>query len=162
MAELPLTDAEADALSGATDAELDLTYPTIGQSPYHTTLYRLLERLASLARTTAALRVYRDGALTFGVRPGRAGGAAAIYAYAGAAAQPLTDNATNSIYLTVSGGQLQLAVSTGGLPDPAATPHVPLATIDTGTASIAGVSGAYAAADITDLRAAAMLRVVGA
>ncbi len=162
MAELPLTDAEADALGGTTDDALDLTYPTIGQSPYHTTLYRLIERLATLARLPNALRVYRDGTLTFGVRPGRACGAAAMYSYAGAAEQALTDDATNSIYLVINGGDLELTVSTSGLPDPAVTPHVPLATIDTGTASIGGVSGTYSAADITDLRAAAMLRVVGA
>ncbi|MFW6145742.1 MAG: hypothetical protein ACOC7R_00245 [Planctomycetota bacterium] len=162
MAELPLTDTDADALGGTTDAELDLTYPSIGQSPYHTTLYRLLGRLATLVKTPGALRVYRDGTLTFGVRPGRASGGSVTYEYAGATEQALTDDATNSIYLVINGTDLELTVNTSGLPDPAVTPHVPLATIDTGTASIEGVSGTYSADDITDLRASAMLRVVGA
>ena len=162
MAETPLTDAQANALSGATDGDTDIAFPTIGESPYHTTLYRLLHRVLTLAKSVNALRVYKDGDLTFAVRPGNASGGSVIYACAGAAAQALTDDATNYVYLVINGANLDLTVNTTGLPDPATTPHLPLATIDTGTASIGGVSGTYDGADITDLRGRAIFRVVGA
>lgn len=162
MAETALTDAQANALSGATDSVTDATYPTIGESPYHTTLYRLLHRMLTIAASVNELRVYRDGALTFGVRSGNASGGSVAYAYAGAAAQALTDDDTNYIYLVINGANLDLTVNTTGLPNPATTAHLPLATIDTGTASIGGVSGTYDAADITDLRGQAIFRVVGA
>jgi len=162
MTEIALTDEQANALSGTTDAQTDIVFPTIGESPYHTTLYRLLSRVLTLAKSVNALRVYADGDLTFGVRPGNASGGSATYTCAGATSQALTDDSTNCIYLVINGANLDLTVNTTGLPDPATTPHLPLATIDTGTASIGGVSGSYAAADITDLRGRAIFRVVGA
>jgi len=162
MAETALTDAAANALSGATDNDTDITYPTIGESPYHTTLYRLLHRVLTIAKSVNALRVYKDGDLTFGVRAGDASGGSVAYAYAGATGQSLTDDTTNYIYLVINGANLQLTVNTTGLPDPATTAHLPLATIDTGAASAGGVSGTYDAVDITDFRGQAIFRVVGA
>ncbi len=161
MAETPLTDAQADALSGSTDADVDLTYPGIGESPYHTTMYRLLHRMLTLEKVINELRPYKDGDLTFGVRPGAASASSTVCSYAGATGQALTDNATHYVYLTVSGATLVLAVNTTGLPNPATTPHVPLASIATGTASSGGVSGAYDAADLVDLRARSLFGVVG-
>ena len=160
MSEIILDAAAADALGGATDAELDFTYPAIGETPYHTTLYRLLQRLASAVKAANQLRVYKDGELSFGVRPGRASRGAAQYPYAGCAGRPLADNQTSCVYLTIGAGVLELQVA-DEFPDAAVVPHLPLATLDTGTASLAGVSGRYDHEDITDLRGAAMMRVIG-
>ena len=52
--------------------------------------------------------------------------------------QALTDDTTNYIWLQVDSGALTLQVNTSAFPDPSVTPHIPLATIATGTASVAG------------------------
>ena len=127
MAETDLTTEQADALSGTTDSETDLKYPTIGESTYYTTMYRLLHRLLTLAKPAGnSLRVYKDGALTFGVRPGRYMDGNTARDYTGATAQALTNDQTNYIYLTADG---TLTVNTTGFPNPSTTPHIPLATI---------------------------------
>ena len=70
MAESALSAATADALSGTTDSDSDLVYPTIGDSTYYTEFYRLVQRLLQITRGMNDLRVYKDGALTYGVRSG--------------------------------------------------------------------------------------------
>lgn len=149
MSETPLTADQANALSGATDSGSDFVFPTIGESPYYTTLFRCLDRLLVIGRTPGnALRVFQDGGLTFGVRPGLFWDGFQTRSYGGAATQALTNNATNTIYLLADG---TLTISTVGFPT---QPHVPLATIVTS-------GGAYEAADITDYRGAAFTRLAG-
>ncbi len=152
MAETPLTAAQADALSGVADSDLDFTYLMIGESPYYTGAYRCWEKLVRIAKAVNALRVHKDGDLTFGARAGRYMNGRAEVAYAGAAAEGLTNNATNYIYLTASGA---LTVNTTGFPDADATPHVPLASIVT-------AAGVYDHDDITDYRGRALFQVVRA
>ncbi len=152
MSETPLTTAEADALSGVTDGDLDFTYLTIGESPYYTSAYRCWEKLVRVVKAINALRVYQDGDLTFGVRPGRYTDGQAARDYAGACGQALTNNDTNYIYLTAEG---TLTVNTSGFPDAGSTPHLPLATIET-------AGGSYGREDITDYRGRAMLHAVTA
>jgi len=149
MSEIPLTAEQANALSGTTDSGSDFVFPTIGESPYYTTVFRCLNRLLTIGRTPGnALRVFQDASLTFGVRAGRFWDGFQTRSYAGAAAQALTNNATNYIYLLADG---TLTVSTVGFP---AQPHVPLATIVTS-------GGSYSATDITDCRGAAFIRPAG-
>ena len=103
-----------------------------------------------MLKCTNALRVYKDGDLTFGVRAGTFANGDTMVDYAGATAQALTNNATNTVYLTAAGA---LTVNTTGFPDPSATPHVPLATIVT-------AAGTYDVDDITDFRSRAMFQVL--
>jgi len=149
MSETPLTASAANGLSGTTDSETDFVYPTIGESPYYTTMFRSLARLLTLTRGPGnALRVYKDGDLTFGVRAGRFMDGATARDYAGAAAQALTNNATNYIYLTAAG---TLSVNTSGFPPAGTTPHVPLAAIVTS-------GGTYDHDDTTDYRGRAVFQ----
>jgi len=152
MSETDLTSAVADALSGTTDPGTDLTYPAIGESTYYTTMYRLIHRLLAMAGTPGnELRAYKDGEMTFGVRPGRLALGTTMVAYAGCTGEGLTNNATNYVYLTVAdllAGD-SVTVSTAGFPTDG-TLHVPLATIVTS-------AGAFDHADITDHRGRAVL-----
>ena len=147
MPETYPTDAALASLSGTTDAEQDVPYVPIGESPYHASFYRMQYRLLDVARRAGDLRVYKDGDLTFGVRPGRLLDGDAPVDYPGSEGNNLTNNQVNAVYLDAAGG---LHVSTGGFPDPSDVPHVPLATIAT-------AAGAYGHADITDYRGRAML-----
>ena len=142
MAELYPSDAELSALGGTTDGEQEVLFIPTGESPYYISFYRMLYRLLDVSRRAGDLRVYKDGDLTFGVRAGRFMDGATTRDYAGSTANALTNNQTNYIYLTTAA---TLTVNTTGFPDPAATPHIPLATILT-------AAGNYAHDDITDYR----------
>jgi hypothetical protein len=129
--------------------EQEVLYIPMGQSPYHTSFYKMLHRLLNVARRAGDLRVYKDGDLTFGVRPGRVFDGDTLVEFAGAAGQALTNNAANSIYLTAGGS---LVVSTDGFPVPSVTPHIRLASIETD-------AGTYTYADITDCRGTGLMTV---
>jgi len=158
MTELYPSDSDLNALSGTSDSGQGVLYVSTGESPYYTNFYKMLYRLLDVARRAGDLRVYKDGDLTFGVRAGMYLNADAAVSYAGAAAQALTDDATNYLYLTADG---TLTKNTTGFPVPSVTPHIRLATIATGSASGAGVSGEYAYTDITDKRKPGFLSVSG-
>jgi len=114
-------------------------------------MYRLIHRLLTLAKPPGnSLRVYKDGELTFGVRPGRYMDGDATRDYIGATAQALTNDQTNYIYLTADG---TLVVNTTGFPEPSTTPHIPLATIVT-------AGGSYSHDDITDYRSRSLLSIL--
>ena len=70
MTELYPTDSNLNNLSGTTDPEQEVAYPTIFESPYYTTFYKMLYRFLNVARRAGDLRIYKDGDLTFGVRGG--------------------------------------------------------------------------------------------
>ena len=149
MSETALTDSQANALAGTTDPDLDVTYCDIGEAQYYTTdLKKEAIVLRVLKSLPQALRVFKDGDLTFGVRAGEFLDGATLREYAGADAQSLTDDATNYVYLTAAG---VLTKNTTGFPT---TPHVPLATLVT-------ASGGYAHDDITDCRSRSAFQVVG-
>jgi hypothetical protein len=158
MSEIQLTDAEANALHGTTDGETDFKYHCPGDASYFTEGQRQRHRLLTLAKAISnSLRVYRDGALSFGVRPGFAGDGGATYAYEGSAGNALTDDATNYIYLTASdlAAGNTVTVNTTGFPLQSQTPHIPLAEIVT-------AAGGYGCDGITDLRSASALALQSA
>ncbi|MFP4354068.1 MAG: hypothetical protein ACLFUJ_03005 [Phycisphaerae bacterium] len=153
MSELSPADATLNALSGTVDPETALAFPAIGESPYYTSFYRLIEQINRLLAPINALRVYKDGAMTFGVRGGTLSDGDSLVEYAGAQSQVLSDDAVNSVYLTVNAGVATLGVSSSGWPTPSTTPHWPLAIIRTGSESAAGLSGSYEHVDLLDCRA---------
>ena len=95
------------------------------------------------------LRVFKDGDLTYGVRAGLFAFGDLVVSYAGADAQGLANDDTNYIYLESDGTRVD---NTTGFPVPSVTPHIPLATIATGTASVAAVTSKYDQIDIVDYR----------
>ncbi|MFB3893214.1 MAG: hypothetical protein ACE15C_14455 [Phycisphaerae bacterium] len=131
---------------------------TLGDTPWHCDAKRDWWVATAIHAICDNCRVWKDGAgaLKFGVSPGRFRSGSGVVAFAGAAAQNLTDNAVNYIYLLDDG---TLVVNTTGWP--VNTRYVPLATIAVGTASSGGVSGAYDFADMTDMRGAAMMAAIG-
>jgi hypothetical protein len=155
MAESVISNTTADALAGQTSSSFGFTYPNVGES-YATTGLRRFWTIFNLLELSNNLRVYKDGDLTFGVRAGKFLNGDSQVSYAGAAAQALTDDDDNYIYLTAAG---TLTVNTTGFPDPSTTPHIRLATIATGSESAAAVSGEYDFADMVDYRSTGLFRV---
>ncbi len=154
MAEQYPSDTTLNTLSGSSDDEQEVLFLTIAESPYYTSFYKMLYRLLDVARRAGDLRVFKDGDLTFGVRAGLFMNGPAPVSFAETTGESLDDDDTTYIYLTAAG---TLTTNTTGFPDPSTTPHVPLATIATGTDSAAGVSGEYNHEDITDYRGRAIM-----
>ncbi|HNX26592.1 MAG TPA: hypothetical protein PKK48_04220 [Phycisphaerae bacterium] len=148
MSELYPSDAIINALSGTKDSGQEVQYPAIYETPYYTTFYKMIYRLLNVARRAGDFRIYKDGDLTFGVRAGKVSLGNSRFDFSGAAQQVLTDNATNSIYLTVDG---VVHISTSGFPSVSTTAFIPLAIIST-------ANGSYDFEDITDLRALSMFQ----
>ncbi len=159
MAEQFPTTSECAALSGTTQAPGVRVPVTAGGQTFHAQINELWWRLAKGLAAGTACEVYKDDSdpLDFGVRAGTYMNGTAEVNYAGAAAQALVDDATNYIYLTAAGA---LTVNQTGFPDEGTTPHIPLATIKTGSASVATTSGLYDFVDMTDMRSRAMLHVL--
>ena len=142
MAELYPSDADLAARSGSSDSRQEVLFPAIGESPYYLSFYKMLYRLLDVAELAGQLRVYQDGPLSFGVRPGGFADGSSVVQFAGATGQALTDNSANSICLLADG---TLHVSVSGFPDPSLQGHLPLAVITT-------ASGSYGHGDIVDCR----------
>jgi len=152
MTELYRSDAELTALS-ATIGGGGAVFPTKDADPHYTLLAKYWSRVADALVPLTGLEVFKDGDLTFGVRSGHYLNGDTAVNYAGAAAQALTNNATNYIYLTAAG---TLTVNTSAFPTPSVTPHIPLATIVTS-------GGLYSIddGDIVDYRGRSIFRVCG-
>ena len=164
MAETALTAAVANALASTTDSDTGAIYPAIAESTYYTTMYRMLHKLQLIEKLVNEFRVFKDGDLTYGIKAGKASYGTNVYSYAGASAQALADDTTNYIWLVVTSGALVIDTDSGSsaaFPDPAITPHLPLVTIATGSASIAAVSGEYSIDDITDYRGRILFELIG-
>ncbi len=159
MAEQYPTDVTLNALSGGSDGEQEVAYPTIAESPYYTSFYKMLYRLLDVARRAGDLRVFKDSANTFGVRAGLYLNGDTPVSFAEVSGQSLTNDATNYIYLTAAGA---LTVNTSAFPDPSTTPHLPLATIAVGSESQAQVDDEYDFVDLVDYRGRAIFRVLDA
>ena len=149
MSETPLTDAEVEALWGTTDAANGFEHPQ-PSADYRYKGTRNNALLLLMAALADSLRVFQDGTLTFGVKPGRFANGDTMVTYVGASAQSLTNNATNYIYLIADG---TLTVNTTGFPTPSVTPYIPLATIET-------AGGTYARSDIIDMRTPAVFHLL--
>ena len=156
MAETALTTAQADALSGTTDSGCAAVYPTIGESTYYTTAYRMLHRALLMAKMPGnQCRAYQDGDLTCGVYAGKIQVGPTTFDYAGCATQSLTNNQTNYVFLTAAdlAATNSVTINTTGFPTDG-TLYVPLATIVT-------AAGVYDFDDVTDYRGRALLNVPG-
>lgn len=153
MAETALTDAQVETLQNTTPTLNDFEYSNPGENYAHKGI-RQQRRMLDMSAVSDAGRVVKDGTLTFGVRAMDWLNGDTLVEKAQDDAEALTNNATNYIYYTASG---TLTKNTTGFPTPSTTPHIRLATIATGTASGAGVSGTYAYTDITDKRQTAFI-----
>ncbi len=138
--------SDASLLAITEDATSGVEYIPTGQSPYFLEFRKLIQRLLLVANRANDLRVYQDGDLTIGIRPGRCLINNSVIDYPGAVSIGVASNTTSYLWLD-STGLLQVGVS--GLPTDR-TAFAPLAEIISGTSSITA---------ITDLRGEAFLHI---
>jgi len=141
------TDAELLALTQ--DPVTGVDYIPTGKSPYILDYRRSLHRSLRAAERANDLRVYRDGDLSVGVRPGRCFIGSEPVAFAGQAGLSMATNTTTRLWLDAAGS---LQTSTANLPLDRAS-FIPLAEI---------VVGPNAIDHIVDLRGEAFLQAPSA
>ncbi|MEM9883134.1 MAG: hypothetical protein AAF800_09485 [Planctomycetota bacterium] len=139
---------DAVLLSRTRDEATGVDYIPTGRSPYVLEYRRSLHRTLRVAERAGDLRVYADGDLTVGVKPGRCYIGETAVAFAGADAVAVTPDTVTTLWLDAAG---VVQTSTDGLPADRAT-FIPLARVAADTAAID---------TITDLRGEAFLQAAG-
>ncbi len=147
--ELAVSSAQADALGGTKDDRTGRTYIVEGVNFFDsdTNNNAIINRVQDVPNQLRLVKT--DSGLGYGVFSGVFSHGLNQVAYAGATST-LTNDATNYAYLTPTG---TLTKNTTGFP---VTPHFPIATVLTGTASAAAVTSEYNFEDITDNRGSGM------
>lgn len=130
MSERYPTDTEL--LSLTQDAETGVDYIPTGRSPYYLEYRRSMHRLLQATRRSNDLRVYQDGDLSVGVRPGRCFIGDSPIDYPGQNTIALNPSATQWLWLDTNG---LIQISTAGLPSDRST-FIPLAEITTNADSL--------------------------
>ena len=140
MAESYESDAIINALTAATDSLTGGAYPTIGESPHYTSLYKLLRQIQkAIGVTVSELQPYVDDGSThdLGVRSGKIMQPDGdIVAFTGTTIS-LTNGSTNYAYIYDNAGTWTLAANIVGYPDQTGVPHIPIATISLGSSPAA-------------------------
>lgn len=140
---------DAELLSLTQDAATGVDYIPTGKSPYVLDYRRSLHRSLRASERANDLRVYLDGDLTVGVRPGRCFIGNSPVAFAGQSTLSLTPNTTTHLWLDAAG---TVQSSSAGLPTDRAM-FIPLAEVEV---------GANAIDRVTDLRGEAFLQAPSA
>ncbi len=127
---------DATLLALAADAATGVEYIPTGLSPYHLAFRKLVHRLAAAAQRANDLRVYQDGDLSIGVRPGRCFVGGEAHDFAGVTGAALESETTTHVWRDDEG---ELQTGDSGLPDDL-TAFIPLAVVETGSAAITGIT----------------------
>jgi hypothetical protein len=128
MAEVYPSDNEL--LNMQSDSETGVEYIPTGTAPYYLHFRKLLYRLLLAARRANDLRVYDEGGLDIGVKPGKFWLSTELISYAGSNGNTLADDKAN-IYIYMDSSGTLVTNEYSGFPDMASTPHIRLAQVFT-------------------------------
>lgn len=137
MAEVYPSDNEL--LNLQQDGETGVEYIATGQSPYYLQFRRMLYRLLLATRRANDLRVYDEGGLGMGVKPGKFWAGTQQVNYAGSSANTLADNKAN-IYIYLTSAGVLVTNEYSGFPDMTVTPHIRLAIVTTSDGDITSIT----------------------
>ena len=140
--------SDNDLLNMQSDGETGVEYIPTGTAPYYLHFRKLLYRLLLASRRANDLRVYDEGDLDIGVKPGKFWLGTEIVSYAGSSGNTLADDKANIyIYLNSSGTLITNEYS--GFPDMATTPHIRLAQVCTSGGDINSITDCRAGHNFT-------------
>ncbi|MHC4435728.1 MAG: hypothetical protein ACYS3S_00095 [Planctomycetota bacterium] len=146
MAEVYPSDNEL--LNMQSDSETGVEYIPTGMAPYYLHFRKLLYRLLLSTRRANDLRVYDEGGLDVGVKPGKFWLGTVLVNYAGSTGNTLADDKANIyIYLNSSGTLVTNEYSS--FPVMAATPHIRLAQVCTSSGDIDSITDCRVGHNIT-------------
>ncbi len=131
--------SDNELLNIQSDAETGVEYIPTGTAPYYLHFRKLLYRLLLAARRANDLRVYDEGGLDIGVKPGKFWLGTQLVSYQGSSGNTLADDKTNIyVYLDSSGNLVTNEYS--DFPDMAAAPHTRLAVVTTSGGDIIAIT----------------------
>ena len=137
MAEAYPTDNEL--LNMQTDGETGIEYIPTGTAPYYLHFRKLLYRLLLATRRANDLRVFDEGGLDIGIKPGKFWLGTDLLSYAGSSGHTLADDKPN-IYIYLDSSASLVTNEYSGFPDMATTPHVRLAQVSTSNGDIDAIA----------------------
>jgi len=121
------------------DSETGVEYIATGTAPYYLEFRKLLYRLLLATRRANDLRVYDEGGLDIGVKPGKFWLGTQLVSYGGSSGNTLAD-AKSGIYIYLDSSGSLVTDEYGGFPDMASTAHVRLAVVSTSAGQIDSIT----------------------
>ena len=146
MAEVYPSDSEL--LNMQSDNETGVEYIPTGTAPYYLHFRKLLYRLLLATRRANDPRVYDEGGLDIGIKPGKFWLGTALISYTGSTGNTLADNKAN-IYIYLNSSGTLVTNEYGSFPDMATTPHIRLAQVCTSGGDIDSITDCRTGHNIT-------------
>ena len=137
MAEVYPSDNEL--LNIQSDTETGVEYIATGTAPYYLEFRKLLYRLLLSTRRANDLRVYDEGGLDIGVKPGKFWLSTELISYEGSSGNTLADD-KQDIYIYLDSSGSLVTNEYNSFPDMSATPHIRLATVSTSGGDIESIT----------------------
>ncbi len=139
--------SDNELLNIQSDSQTGVEYIPTGTAPYYLQFRKLLYRLLLAAQRANDLRVYDEGGLDIGVKPGKFWLGTELVTHEGSSGNTLADDKQNIfIYLNASGSLVTDEYS--GFPDMATTPHIRLAKASTSGGDIDSITDCRAGHNI--------------
>ena len=145
MAEVYPSDNEL--LNMQYDSETGIEFIPTGTAPYYLHFRKLLYRLLLAVRRANDLRVYDEGGLDIGVKPGKFWLGTVLISYTGSTGNTLADDKTN-IYIYIDASGTLITDEYNSFPDMATTPHIRLAQVCTSGGDIDSITDCRAGHNI--------------
>ncbi len=130
---------ENELLNIQSDAETGVEYIPTGTAPYYLHFRKLLYRLLLAARRANDLRVYDEGGLDIGVKPGNFWLGTELVSYEGSSSNTVADDKANTYIYLNSQGNL-ITDEYNEFPDMVIMPHVRLAIVSTSSGDIDSIT----------------------
>lgn len=131
--------SDSELLNLQSDAETGVEYIPTGTAPYYLHFRRLLHRLLLATRRANDLRVYDDGGLDIGVKPGKFWRGATLIEYAGSTGNTLADDKP-AIYVYLDEQGSLVTNEYTAFPSMAEVVHVRLAIVTTSSGDITSIT----------------------
>ena len=139
--------SDNELLNIQSDSQTGVEYIPTGTAPYYLQFRKLLYRLLLAAQRANDLRVYDEGDLDVGVKPGKFWLGTGLISYEGSSGNTLSDDKQNIyIYLDSSGSLLTNEYNS--FPDMTTTPHIRLAIVSTSGGDIESITDCRAGHNI--------------
>jgi hypothetical protein len=140
--------SDNDLLNMQSDGETGVEYIPTGTAPYYLHFRKLLYRLLLASHRANDLRVYDEGDLYIGVKPGKFWLGTELISYAGLTSNTLADDKAN-IYIYLDSFGTLVTNEYSGFPDMATTPHIRLAQVCTSGGDIDSIIDCRAGHNLT-------------
>ncbi len=131
--------SDNDLLNIVSDTETGIEYIPTGTAPYYLQFRKLLYRLLLVTKKANELRVYDEGGLDIGVKPGSFWFGTTLVNYAGSNGNTLADDKAN-IYIYLDSSGTLVTDEYSSFPDMATTPHIRLAVVTTSSGDITSIT----------------------